>query len=165
MPSCSFPKTGGTVYSCLWAYRPEVQSLEGREIHGHWWFSDNNLTLWKCPHKQRLMKIEHIACRKSNPLPCPFRQTKISLPRLSRQWLSGISPPSHSRQVLSGIHPHRRHSRHFLSGIHLGLLQRDPGHRHAGMTEGKDGSRPLPTTAGASSQTAGMTDGERDLRG
>ena len=29
-----------------------------------------------------------------------------------------------------------RHSRHVLSGIHLGLWQRDPCHTHAGMTKG-----------------------------
>ncbi len=50
---------------------------------------------------------------------------------------------SHALHHAAGNAPHRRHSRHGLSGIHLGFLS--------------DGYPPLPMTAGASSETAGMT--------
>ena len=48
-----------------------------------------------------------------------------------------------------------RHARHFLSGIHLGFLSDGSPPQPAGMTKGRDGSPPLPTTAGAGSPLCG----------
>ncbi len=51
-----------------------------------------------------------------------------------------IGNPSSSASfptLFSGIHPHRRHSRNFLSGIYLGFLSDGSPPQTAGMTKGR----------------------------